>query len=327
MDVGAILAAPELARVADDLAALVRPSIRLTATAADEGALVPHASKFGGQPALPEGVAWPTARLRVPPPSAAFRAAYPDLPLLSPPGIIALPFIAQLWLNDVAPYDAEGLLPPTGLLSFFYNPVAFYSDSGDASIVHGRLTGQAYGVYDYDSPANWRVLYHDLAPARFALATPPPELPLPTRYPAQTLAFAAEPTLPQVETCFIGEHGSAAGVVALTPDEWDAYAELRHEARANDTIHQLLGHPDGPQPFTLERGYCAVRAAFFPELPPRDTQTPAAQEVELVANRLLLQVDVLPSGARFGREGRLFFGIRGADLARRAFDKVWVAAP
>jgi len=47
----------------------------------------------------------------------------------------------------------------------------------------------------------------------------------------------------------------------------------------------------------------------------------------LVANRLLLQVDALPAGARFGREGRLFFGIRAADLARGVFERVWVVAP
>lgn len=150
---------------------------------------------------------------------------------------------------------------------------------------------------------------------------------MPTAYPAQTLAFAAEPTLPQVETCFIGEHGDESGVLTLTPDEWDAYAELRYEARANEPIHQTLGHPDGPQPFTLERGYRAMRAGFFPELPPLDTLATAARGAELVANRLLLQVDTLPSGARFGREGRLLFGIREIDLARGAFDKVWLAAP
>ena len=327
MDVATILAEPELARVAAELAALVRPSIRLTAAPADEATLAPHASKFGGRPALPAGVDWPTARLHVPPASAAFRAAHPDLPTLPPEGIIALPFIAQIWLADAAPHDEAGLLPPTGLLSFFYNPVALYSDTGDASIVHDRLTGQSYGVYDYDSPANWCVLYHDIDAAPFALAAPPLGLLLPTDYPAQTLTFAAEPTLPQVETCFIGEHGSAAGVLALTPDEWDVYAELRYEARANAPIHQMLGYSDDPQPFALERGYRAVRANFFPGLPPLDALTPAEQQAELVANRLLLQVDVLPSGTRFGREGRLFFGIRTADLAQGVFDKVWVAAP
>ncbi len=199
------------------------------------------------------------------PPRAAFRAAHPDPPTLPPEGIIALPFIAQLWLADAAPHDAAGLLPPTGLLAFFYDPVAFYSDTGTAATIHDNRSGRSYGVYDYDSPANWRVLYHDLDPARFALASSPTGLLLPAAYPAQTLTFAAEPTLPQIETCFIGEHGIASGVLALTPNEWDAYAELRYEARANDTIHQMLGHPDGPQPFTLERGYRAVRAAVFTE--------------------------------------------------------------
>ena len=154
MDVATILAESELARVAGDLAALVRPSIRLTASLADEAALAPHASRFGGRPALPDGVDWPTARLRVPPTSAAFRAAYPQLPILPPEGMIALPFIVQIWLADVAPHAAQGLLPPTGLLSFFHNPVAFYSDTGDAATIHDNLTGQSYGVYDYDSPAN-----------------------------------------------------------------------------------------------------------------------------------------------------------------------------
>ncbi len=51
MDVAAILAEPELARVAERLAALVRPSIRLTAAPVDADTSVPHASRFGGLPA------------------------------------------------------------------------------------------------------------------------------------------------------------------------------------------------------------------------------------------------------------------------------------
>lgn len=55
------------------------------------------ASRLGGIPDLPPGVAWPTRD---------------DVPMT---------FVAQIRLADVAPFDKEGQLPKTGSLLFFFN--------------------------------------------------------------------------------------------------------------------------------------------------------------------------------------------------------------
>ncbi|HVF98530.1 MAG TPA: YwqG family protein, partial [Chloroflexia bacterium] len=86
-----------LPRVAAELQALVRNSIRIrTIPVTDEALLLPGTSKFGGLPDLPEDVAWPE---------------WNGGPLA---------FIAQFRLEEVAPYDLQRLLPTTGMLYFFY---------------------------------------------------------------------------------------------------------------------------------------------------------------------------------------------------------------
>jgi hypothetical protein len=325
MAIDAFLRDPELGRVADELAALVRPAIRLAALPREADTAPLGASAFGGVPDLPVGVPWPVARLRVPVPTAAFRRAYPEAPHLPPDGRLALPFIAQIALTVAHPYDAAGLLPTTGLLSFFYNPIAYPSDAEGGEVLD-NVTGLRHRHYGHDDPANWRVLYHP-ATADLTRAAPPGDLPAPPRYAPVAIAFAAEPTLPAVETCFIDEAGGAEGRVVLTEEEWAAYAELRASARANRAIHQMLGHPDVTQPFAMERAYAALRPRLFPDLPARADLPAGAWQRELAGARLLLQVDELPDGPPFGRDGRAFFFIREADLLRGDFARAWLVAP
>jgi uncharacterized protein YwqG len=87
-----------LPRVAAELQALVRNSIRIQTTPAGDEALLPTGtSKLGGLADLPEDVAWPE---------------WNGEPLA---------FIAQFSLEEIAPFDIERLLPATGMLYFFYD--------------------------------------------------------------------------------------------------------------------------------------------------------------------------------------------------------------
>lgn len=325
MTLDTLLYEPELARVAPALGALVRPAIRLTTTPQEADSAPVGTSKFGGAPDLPAGVPWPVARLHAPTPSDAFKQAHPDLPTLPPDGRVALPFLGQIALAEARPYDDQGLLPAKGLLSSFYNPVAYWSDAQGGEVRDNR-TGMRYRAYGYDDPGNWSVLHHPDT-STLTRAAPPTALAPLARYAPAALTFAVEPTLPAIETCFIGAAGSVEGRVVLTEDEWATYAELRGEARADRRIHQLLGHPDTTQPFAMERAYATVRPRFFPALPERATATTAAWQQELEGARLLLQVDELRGGPRFGREGRAFFFFREVDLREGDFARVWLAAP
>src|SRR6266496_5628217 len=95
--VQAAFVAAVLSRLLKDLDSIARPSIRLLTTPVDESTLAPGTSKIGGVPDLPSGVSWPECH---------------GLPQS---------FITQIRLADIGPYDAENVLPHTGMLWFFYD--------------------------------------------------------------------------------------------------------------------------------------------------------------------------------------------------------------
>ncbi len=86
-----------LSRLVKDLNYLARPSIRLHATPVAETTIPIGASKLGGTPDLPTGIAWPQWQK------------------------IPQSFITQIRLADVQPYDTDHLLPQQGMLWFFYD--------------------------------------------------------------------------------------------------------------------------------------------------------------------------------------------------------------
>ena len=86
-----------LSRVADDLRGLMLESIRLKTRAVDEKTMSLGATKVGGHPDLPPGVAWPSWK------------GTPQA------------FVAQVNLSEVRPHDVNKALPPSGILYFFYD--------------------------------------------------------------------------------------------------------------------------------------------------------------------------------------------------------------
>lgn len=270
-----------LKRVAEQLTSLQRPSLRIT-TEALKGKSVGR-SKLGGRPDLPADLTWPIGKV-------AGRE-------------IALPFIAQI---DIAPLwriytgpGAQGLLPTSGMLYFFYNM-------------------ENYGT-DFLAPANWRVFHSPIREKdKFAPSEPPLPIPPHLEYKAHAAKFEIEMTLPNIETTFIGK-------VEMTQEEWDAYAQLRDELRLNQTIHQMMGHADDVQPYALENSYERVRDTFFPGDRAFKDLTPKEKSQEYFKGRLLLQIETDKNmNMTFGRGGRLFFFIREWDLIMKDFSKVWV---
>lgn len=326
VDVDVVLNDPRIARVADSLRALIRPSVRLHMRAAEEGEDLPlGGTRFGGEPDLPIGTSWPTGHLEIPLPTEAFRAAskYARLPPES--GTFSLPFVAQIRLSEITVHDREKLLPQVGLLYCFYDKGGFKTDTGDQK--HGTTTidGQtfSFAIYGYNDPAIWHVLYVPDEATALERTELPADIPENQRYkPSVPAAIFSEPTLPHVETCFIGDSEDEHGELTLTAEEWDVYAdELRREMRVFPA-HHMLGHSDDNQPGAMEGGFAQVRSILFPELLPLKSLTEAEQQSEHTANRLLLQVDA-DNGMWFGRGGPLYFFIRDADLVVQDFSRVW----
>lgn len=114
--VGMELASRGLAQVVEQTHALAAPTISLRPEPQVDTVLV-GTSRLGGDPDLPAGTPWP------------LRDGRP------------LSFVGQVDLSAVTPHDAEGLLPTTGLLSFFYDveesPWGFDpADRGGWAVVH-----------------------------------------------------------------------------------------------------------------------------------------------------------------------------------------------
>ena len=96
-DVQAAFEAAGLARVVKNIDALARFAVRLNTTVVDEASLPIGASKLGGLPDLPSGVAWPE---------------WKGLPQS---------FIAQIRLEDLHDFNVAKALPQQGMLWFFYD--------------------------------------------------------------------------------------------------------------------------------------------------------------------------------------------------------------
>lgn len=316
---------PQLARVADALAAVARPSIRLLATPAEDD-MPPGRSRLGGRPDLPPGTPWPTCRIQMPAPSEAFLNARPDERRLPPDGIVHLSFVGQVNLQEVRPFDTESRLPPTGLLSFFYNPQVFASDTGPGPLgIHDGKTGFRYGVYGWENADNWQVVYSP-STATLERRAFPPTLHEGVQYAPRAVAFRTEQTVPSIETSFLPAPGSDSGALKLTEEEWEVFSELRYELRANLEIHQMLGFADQWAATTDEGSYRQVRPERFPEAPDWDVLSAEGRLATARSIRLLLQVGIFDHAADWwGRNGKLYFFIRDEDLARQDFSRAWGA--
>jgi hypothetical protein len=201
---------------AEAIESLIRPAIQLETTKLARGrSLAVGASRIGGaSPDLPDGVRWPE------------RNGAP------------LEFVLQVNLADAAPFDLEGSLPPSGLLSVF-----------------GDLFGEAFTVMHFPAGTGLvRRARPSPAGSRGRRATPAgPEAALECRPALQ---------LPPPSSCFVGLDAPATvpgsarrpglrSVVALPRAAFSAYwngVAGEYPARrgpAGRGRHAMLGYASG----------------------------------------------------------------------------------
>jgi uncharacterized protein YwqG len=266
------LAVAGLGRFADSLVEMARPSVRLVADSA--APVIDRSSRLGGSPDLPPSMEWPGKE--------------------SSP----LSFIAQVNLADVAPYESEGLLPPDGLLSFFYDAV----------------TQDAWGFdpADHDSAA---VVYTP-ASAATQRREPPADLSNDGVFKGLGLRPRAEVTFPPWESYDVETLG-------MTLDQALTYSQLLDTE--DNVIHRLLGHPDPVQgdmqvecQLVTNGLYCGNSMGY---------QDPRAKELQAGAAqwRLLLQIDSQDEAEMmWGDVGRLYYWIKHSDLRARNWERSWL---
>lgn len=323
-DCTSIVRDPRLGRIAGELTAALRPSIRLLATPLQHEPPVGR-TKLGGRPDLAAGTPWPTCRIDLPKPSDNFLKARPDERHLPADGIVHLAFVGQINLQEVREFDTESRLPSKGLLSFFYNPQVFASDtaSGRCGGIRDNITGFSYDLYGYDNINNWQVI-HSSSSEALERREFPPTLHERIKYRPHGVVFRTEQTVPSIETSILPQPSSDSGLLNMTEEEWQVFRELRYDVRANLEITQMLGFADQWSTTIDEGSYWRARPRLFPDSPEWEGLS-IDERIDTARNiRLLLQVGIFDDSADWwGRNGSLYFFIREAELKVRDFSKVW----
>lgn len=254
---------------------LVLPSIRLNVNPSFETALQPGQSKIGGLPDLPSNVTWPQLNG-------------------APMG-----FVAQVRLADAHASDAAGLLPSTGVLSFFY----------DAS-------QQTFGSDPKDKDG-FKIFYFEQPATELKRIDLPTDLPSQARYRVCSVDFDTELTLPLQPK------------LEIDSLQWSEADQQHYDtalqgltSSVTHPIHRMLGHPDTIQDDMRMQCQLAANGVADPGADPQKVAALSAGANDWV---LLLQVDSNQSVAmEWANAGMLYFWIRRQDLAARKFDQAWV---
>jgi uncharacterized protein YwqG len=257
-----------------EIETLARPSIRLYPTAVQESSLPIGVSKLGGLPDLPAGTLWPE---------------WKGLPQS---------FLAQIHLDELPSFEKQQILPPHGMLWFFYD---------------GQQ--QTFG----DNPADaggWRVLFRENgAPLQRTQA--PAKLPAQSRFRACSLRFACEMTFPQQPELELAgfdwtdeEVKRYETVLSQWPDPTDRAA----------IHHRMLGYADTLQDDMRFQCQLMTHGVTSSDDPRIDELLKGASDWQL-----LLQVDSdEQAGMRWATAGMVYYWIKLADLQARRFDKTWM---
>ena len=269
-----------LGRRAADARRVARVSLRLTRRGAAAGAEIVR-SYLGGSPDLPPDFAWPSWNGR------------------------DLAFLAQIELSAIAAAGAHGVLPPHGLLLFFYDLARLPSGLSPSHRGSCRVVAVA-GELERDerrSPA----------------------------LPTLPIEVSAELMLP-------GAWSFQAEELELSPDEldtWDALrarlalaqgVELEEASAERFALHRLLGFPEeiGRE---IEVDCELASAGLNADDADVYYESRAHHEAAARTWRLLLQLSADDSlGLWTAREfERLYVCIRESDLRARNFDGAWAA--
>jgi uncharacterized protein YwqG len=281
------LAAHGYESLAAEIAPHVRDTIAICPTVVAEHQIPIGSSKFGGGPDVPADFIWPE---------------WNGNPLA---------FLGQIRLEEVAPYDAENLLPDAGLLLFFYD-----------------VQNMAYG--DEEGKDGWRVLYF---PSATDLVRDERMLLEEISSPPAALTFTCQYTFDEPIVHYFVEKGGAKSA-------WEAIVTNRttDESLWRYGGHRLLGLPT---PIQSSIGDMATECEAQSEGTPHrylmehsessddstDWQLLEAREAAPYLERwqLLLQIDSDSTMQwMWGDAGIVYFWIRRDDLAARRFDLCWL---
>lgn len=289
-----------LEKIARPIMACLLPAIFITKI---DGKIAKHAaSKIGGLPDTPHDFIWPR---------------YKNKPLC---------FIAQINCEELSEYDIDGILPPSGMLYFFYD-----------------VFGQPGGYEPYD-PEGSRVIYTSNLDYLIQAELPSgidSIINARDMYPGKNqfcikqfqLSFNVCPSLPSLESITflkaISPNDSSKNILdILTQTEIDSYiallADLDNQFRLNFTYHQILGHSSNMQgDMQME---CETQFNHW-----KNTESAAQnlqdRDQDIFAHasewKLLFQIDSDDDlNIMWGDMGLVYFWLRNDSLQERKFEEV-----
>ncbi len=272
------------------LGSVAKTEIRISTTPAGDTVTSLTASRIGGKPAVPEGFEWPYYK----------GEAYGDPAPQNRP----LSFMAQINLKEASAYDKEGLLPKSGILSFFY-----------------EMNTQTWG-YDPIDRGSSRVYYF---PDENVLRHEdiPEDMEEDFKIPEFAIEYYEHISLPDMSE-FWDE-------LSLDWDEnLDCLTKAGYDADEWGTFTKLLGYPDTIQNPMYEECEMVTRGwrAGSPEDYAKVSEEEKADIKEKASEWMLLfQMGTIETDdyeLMFGDCGHIYFWIKKSDLAARNFDNVWL---
>ncbi len=251
------------ARLQDAVIERLLPAIALAATRTDDADIAIGASKFGGAPDVPANFDWPMRD---------------EAPLV---------FMAQINLDELAPFDIENKLPSSGVLSFFYD----MNEDGDWPF--GELADEG----------GWRVFHFEEDLARV-------EVPAEAQISHGLKTAAVTPQIfcdVPTETFWIDVAENEDD--QLTEEETGDWEELLEKVEAPRHSLLMLGHPHIIQnDARYETAQMTGRGDFDDWI-------------------VLLQMDMDDTiDWMWGDAGAMFYLMHRDDLTNRNFDKCWLNA-
>lgn len=248
-------------------------------------------SRIGGRPDLPPHIGWPTetSLVETTVKSWLFFTRTRRETITRP-----LSFIAQINLSETVAADTEQLLPPAGILYFFY-----------------AAEQDAWGI-DPSDKTKFKIIYWN-GPLPELVQIPFPEnLPDYARYTPCALDVRSEISLPSYGHPVYDD---------FTEEEDNHFWEQVHP---DEPANKLLGYSDNIQnDMELD---CELATHGIPAGDAGIYNSPAAKALEHTAPdwRLLLQIDSNElNQMMWGDCGRLYFWIKKEDLQKRDFNQAW----
>ena len=282
----------ERQKVLAALERILKSEIRISYKENKGEALGLAASKIGGCPSVPVDFVWPRYK------GEAFDGVDKERPLS---------FLAQINLRDVSQYDEEGILPKSGILSFFYEYMTM-----------------KWGFSPEDK-GSARVYYFPEETVLCRMSLPED--------------FEVEALVPECRVCFeqnvsLPEYVDYSKWHSQEKTDWEVYdsvrEELGYESDGWGDRTKLLGYADVIQN-SMEEECEILRRGYGTGSPEEYAKIPSGEREEIRKKSsdwiLLFQMGTVSTESfemMFGDCGHIYYWIRKQDLAARNFDGVWL---